>query len=80
MKWVGFAVGAALAGYVAHLIYVKGTFDSAAGDKMFGFVPLSKGELGIDDIIAGAAILAAATLGVRILRGVGLPARTSVPV
>ncbi len=77
MKWVGFAVGAALTALAAHQIYVKGALQ--ANGKLLGLVPVSEG-FGLDDVVAGAVILAAATFGVRALRGAGFPARTSVPV
>lgn len=81
-KWIGFAVGSAVVGFVAYQLYTTGAWGDQylTKDKKFLYFIPTDDQMGIDDVARGAVLIAAAAMAVKLARGVGLPVSTASPV
>jgi hypothetical protein len=76
-RWLGFAVGAAVAGFIYYQVQVKQV--GTANGKFLG-VAMDDSSYGFDDVLKGAAILGGAALAIKLAHGMGLPASTALPI
>jgi len=71
---LGFAVGAAIAGFIYYQIQVKQV--GTSGGKFLG-MQQDDSTFGADDIAKGAVMLGGAALAIKLAHKIGLPAATS---